>query len=54
MSSRKLKRQMVRDLGIEKASDIIKRKLKARHDKRNDGGGVIRPDTAKNRTDKNT
>lgn len=28
MSSRKLKRKMIRELGIEKHSDIVRRKLK--------------------------
>jgi hypothetical protein len=31
MSKRKLKRQMVRELGIEKFSDIVKRKLKTKN-----------------------
>lgn len=28
MSKRRLKRKMIRELGVEKASDIIRRKLK--------------------------
>ena len=31
MSKRKLKRKMVRELGIEKFSDVVKRKLKTKN-----------------------
>jgi hypothetical protein len=31
MSKRKMKRTMVRELGIEKFSDIVKRKLKSKN-----------------------
>ena len=31
MSKRKLKRKMVRELGIEKFSDVVKRKIKAKN-----------------------
>lgn len=44
MSKRKLKRKMVRELGIEKFSDIVKRKLKAKNGKTSSRN--IRPDKA--------
>jgi len=42
MSARKFKRKMIKELGIEKFSDVVKRKLKAKHEKASGGG--IRPD----------
>lgn len=44
MSKRKLKRKMVKELGIEKFSDIVKRKLKEKNGKASSGD--LRPDKA--------
>jgi hypothetical protein len=45
MSNRRLKRKMIKEFGVEKASDIIRRKLKNKQIKDEKAGSRdIRPD----------